>query len=240
MISRKQKEIEKRHQLILNVARQIIVEQGYHGLTMEKIAAEIEYSKGTIYQHFPNKESVLAALTMRFLGLMADLFERASNDEKLSTEQKLIAIHIASFTLIEQYPDDFAVSQKHFNEPFRDKCQPEIHDHLDQVETKLIAILSQNLEHAPNKSGLTAEELSFGLWSMFKGGCELYFSDCVQQHMTLRPFPELMFNSIRILLNGLGWQVEMEMMQEPELQQFFISAKQHIAESVPQFTYSDY
>ncbi len=239
-MSRKQKEIERRHQLILNVARQLIMEHGYHGLTMEKIAAEIEYSKGTIYQHFPNKESVLAGLTVRFLGLMAELFQLAVDDKQLNTVQKLVALHIASFLLIERYPDDFAVSQKHFNEQFRDKCKPEIHQQLDDVETQLIALISQNLEQAPVKTELSAEELSFGLWSLFKGGCELYFSECVQQHMTLRPFPELMFHSIRIFLMGLGWNIDISIMQTAELKNFLTQAQRNIEASTQQFTYSDF
>ena len=40
----------------------MIVEDGYHGLSMDRIAEELEYSKGTIYQHFSCKEDILMAL----------------------------------------------------------------------------------------------------------------------------------------------------------------------------------
>ena len=61
-LTRKQREIAEREQLILGIAAEMLVERGYLGLTMDRIAAATEYSKGTIYQHFPNKEEIVAAL----------------------------------------------------------------------------------------------------------------------------------------------------------------------------------
>ncbi len=34
----------------------MIVRDGYHGLSMDRIAEALEYSKGTIYQHFSCKK----------------------------------------------------------------------------------------------------------------------------------------------------------------------------------------
>jgi len=51
-LSRKQREIATREQLILDTAQNILHEQGYSHLTMERIAEATEYSKGTIYYHF--------------------------------------------------------------------------------------------------------------------------------------------------------------------------------------------
>jgi AcrR family transcriptional regulator len=208
-LTRKQKEIEARHQLILNVARDLIIEQGYHGLTMERIAAEIEYSKGTIYQHFPNKESVLAGLTLRYLGLKNVIYSLAC-ETPMTTEEKLIGMMEATFLLIEKLPKEFTVSQQHFNEPFRDKCKEEIHQQLDVVETSLINALSENLRYAPRKHGMEVEELSFGLWALFKGCCELYFSECVKEHLSLRGFSELMRLQVQVYMQGLGWEIPAE------------------------------
>ena len=37
-LTRKQREIQARDRLILDVARRIVLEDGYHGLTMDRIA----------------------------------------------------------------------------------------------------------------------------------------------------------------------------------------------------------
>jgi AcrR family transcriptional regulator len=228
-LTRKQKEIEARHQLILNVARDLIIDQGYHGLTMERIAAEIEYSKGTIYQHFPNKESVLAGLTLRYLGLKNDIYLMACQSE-MATEEKLIGMMEATFMLINQLPKEFTVSQQHFNEPFRDKCKEDIHEQLDIVETSLIKLLSENLQHAPIKYGMNLEELSFGMWALFKGGCELYFSECVKEHLNLRGFSDLMRLQVQVYMQGLGWEVPPEIFQSIKINQFLMQSEQLLAQ----------
>ena len=60
-LTRKQREIREREQLILDVARDMLLTRAYLGVTMDRIAQEIEYSNGTVYQHFSNKEDVLVA-----------------------------------------------------------------------------------------------------------------------------------------------------------------------------------
>ncbi|ADG80515.1 Transcriptional regulator, TetR family OS=Tsukamurella paurometabola (strain ATCC 8368 / DSM/ CCUG 35730 / CIP 100753 / JCM 10117 / KCTC 9821 / NBRC 16120/ NCIMB 702349 / NCTC 13040) OX=521096 GN=Tpau_3943 PE=4 SV=1 [Tsukamurella paurometabola] len=55
-----------------SAARQILAESGYGALSMGAIADRAEVSKGTVYQYFPNKESVVAALVAE---IMDDLVE---------------------------------------------------------------------------------------------------------------------------------------------------------------------
>ncbi len=47
-LTRKQREIERRTREILSVARPILLEEGFHGLSMDRVAAQMEYAKGTI------------------------------------------------------------------------------------------------------------------------------------------------------------------------------------------------
>ncbi|MEM5369054.1 TetR/AcrR family transcriptional regulator [Paraburkholderia azotifigens] len=46
--------------LLAETAVQLFESHGYDAVTMEQIAAEADVSKGTLYNHFPTKESVLA------------------------------------------------------------------------------------------------------------------------------------------------------------------------------------
>ncbi|MDA7950753.1 MAG: TetR/AcrR family transcriptional regulator, partial [Pirellulaceae bacterium] len=59
---RRQREFQQREDQILLSARKILANQGYLGLNMDKIADEIEYAKGTVYQHFSCKEEIIIAL----------------------------------------------------------------------------------------------------------------------------------------------------------------------------------
>ena len=53
---------QKRSELILEVAEEILIRKGYHHASMDEIAAQAGVAKGTLYQHFPTKEDLFFAL----------------------------------------------------------------------------------------------------------------------------------------------------------------------------------
>ncbi|MBY5934944.1 TetR/AcrR family transcriptional regulator [Tateyamaria omphalii] len=63
-----QERSQKRVAQILSAARAIIERQGAAGLKMSTIAAEADVSIGSIYQYFPNKSAIIAALAEQVLG----------------------------------------------------------------------------------------------------------------------------------------------------------------------------
>ena len=64
-LPRKQREFQQREQLILDTAQSMLHQHGYAQLTMERIAEAVEYSKGTIYNHFSSKEDMVCSLCCR-------------------------------------------------------------------------------------------------------------------------------------------------------------------------------
>ena len=83
-MSRKQREIRQREQLILDAAQDMLHEHGYKYLTMDRIAEKVEYSKGTIYNHFASKEDLVCSLSCRCLTNLIDLFQQAHNPAPLA------------------------------------------------------------------------------------------------------------------------------------------------------------
>lgn len=65
----KEKLRQKRAELILEVAEEVLMEKGYHDASMDEIAARTGVAKGTLYQHFPAKEDLVFALIDRQLVL---------------------------------------------------------------------------------------------------------------------------------------------------------------------------
>ena len=73
--------MEKRTSEILRVACPILIAEGFPGLSMERVASQMEDAKGTIYNHFPNKEEIVLVLAvesmeLRELSPMADPISR--------------------------------------------------------------------------------------------------------------------------------------------------------------------
>ena len=50
--TRKQREFEDRGKLFLREARRLLIEKRYSSLSMDQVAEALDYSRGTLYQHF--------------------------------------------------------------------------------------------------------------------------------------------------------------------------------------------
>jgi AcrR family transcriptional regulator len=76
-ISRRRKHKDELRSVILDAARDIFVGEGYESFSMRKLAEKIEYSPGTVYLHFKNKEELFKCLVedsfARLLKTLMDL-----------------------------------------------------------------------------------------------------------------------------------------------------------------------
>jgi AcrR family transcriptional regulator len=52
---------------MLDAAAQLLIARGYHGLTTNHIAETAGVSIGTVYEYFPGKDAIVAAVATRFL-----------------------------------------------------------------------------------------------------------------------------------------------------------------------------
>ena len=60
---------------LIDAAEQVFAAAGYNAATTNAIAAQAKVSTGTLYQFFPDKESMAEALADRFAGQLAKLHE---------------------------------------------------------------------------------------------------------------------------------------------------------------------
>lgn len=70
-----QERSKARLERILDVADTVFAAMGYDAATMEEIAARAETSIGSLYQFFPNKKALFAALRTRYLDRAQELLE---------------------------------------------------------------------------------------------------------------------------------------------------------------------
>ena len=68
---------QARVELLLDAAAAVIAEQGLQAATAEAIALRARTAKGSLYQFFPNRDAVLAALALRYADEMRAIHERA-------------------------------------------------------------------------------------------------------------------------------------------------------------------
>ena len=103
---RKQRELKLREDLILDTAAAMFSEQGYLNLNLDKLAEKVQYSKGTLYQHFETKEDLLLAVAGRSLEQRQILFQRAAGFSGRARE-RMCAIGIADRIFVYNHPSIF-------------------------------------------------------------------------------------------------------------------------------------
>lgn len=63
----KERQRQEREALILRTAEEVLLEKGYHEMSMDEIALRVGIAKGTLYLHFAKKEELVAELIEREL-----------------------------------------------------------------------------------------------------------------------------------------------------------------------------
>ena len=85
-VERKLREKEKIKQNILDAARDIAAKEGWHAVTIRKIANKIEYTPPIVYEHFENKEDLFKELIYMGFRLLKKEFEKARQSERGTKE----------------------------------------------------------------------------------------------------------------------------------------------------------
>lgn len=82
---------QKRSELILEVAEELLLKKGYANASMDEIAAHAGVAKGTLYQHFLTKEDLFFALFEKALIRFEQVVQQAV-DSSRNARQKLESI----------------------------------------------------------------------------------------------------------------------------------------------------
>lgn len=210
-LSRKQREIQDREGRILELARAMIVEYGYHGLSMDRIADALEYSKGTIYQHFSCKEEVLLALANQASEQRLGLFRRAALLRGRPRE-RLVAIGMASELFFQLHPDHFQIEHVIRLTSVQDKTSAERRTFLETCEANCMEIVSGVIRDALASGdlrlpeGFGPEGLAFGLWSITFGGYSIAASSPSLVKLGIQQPIEVIRAHCNALLDGFGWR----------------------------------
>lgn len=209
-LTRKQREIQDREVRILDVARRMLVDGGYLGLSMDAIAAELEYSKGTIYNHFPCKEEIIIALAVQTLEQRTEMFLRAASAAG-EPRKRLSGIGAASELFVRLHPDHLAVEQLVRLASIWDKTSENRRKTMHAAESRCMGIVAGIVRdgiaqgHLTLPEDLAPEELVFGLWSQTFGAYSIIASsDGLQDHGVIEPYNAIRKN-INMMLDGYQW-----------------------------------
>lgn len=210
-LTRKQREIERRTKEILAVARPILLQEGFQTLSMDRVAAQMEYAKGTIYNHFPNKEEIVLALAVHGMKLRRALFCRAV-EQPGSSRHRLACVGAACEFFVGNCFDDFRIEQllRQFN--IWDKSSELRQNTIREYETSCIGLVSTIVQSAIASGdvvpppGMSPAEMVFGFWAICYGSQVLAHSSPSLKDVGIRDFDLTTRTHLNSLCNGFDWQ----------------------------------
>lgn len=207
---RKARERESREEMILERARCMLASDGFQALNLDRLAEAIEYSKGTLYQHFESKEDIALAVATRALRERADLFEQAGRFEG-RTRERMRAVGFACCEFAARHPDYFKIEMMLKGVSFWERASSrrrEAHG-LQALRAFRVgqAIVGEGLRNGDLPAGsLTAEEITFSLIAMTVGSHIMAREPDLARLAGIANPIEVVRRNQDLVCDGLGWR----------------------------------
>lgn len=166
---RKAREKEALRELILKGAKKLFLEKGIEQTTIRNIADEIDYSVGTVYVYFKDKNAILHDLhSIGFQELGGYFQELFSIENPMERLRKMGFIYI-KFALENQEMYDLMFNVKAPME-FIENSECSVWNEGDNTFGALKTTVAQCMEKGHFK-GNRLEPLAFMIWSLVHGMC---------------------------------------------------------------------
>lgn len=202
--------LEAREEELLDQALKIISEQGATALTMDKLVASVNYSKGTVYKHFSSKEDVFAGLCNRNMRWILTLFLRVSAIDACARE-RMTAIGFAYMLATLLAPQNFLLVMHAKTALFEKASEARREEHTkidEQLFGVIIGIIGDAIEQqelTPSES-IDEKKISFSLWSMTFGTIGLLLNgDAACSHSSGLTMEDRVLQHGNIVMDGIGW-----------------------------------
>ncbi len=166
IIQRRQREKENIRSRILEEAKLLFFEKGYDNASIRNIAERIEYSVGTIYLHFKDKDSIFHALQKQGFEIMMSKMQVLESVEH--PFERLKAMGTIYLDFAKKNPELYDLM---FILRAPMNCLEEHEGWLEGLKTFnfLIKIVEECKEIGQFQSHADAETLAFSVWSAVHG-----------------------------------------------------------------------
>jgi AcrR family transcriptional regulator len=207
---RKQREVRERELRLMEVARKLLIAHGYAGLSMDRLAEETEYSKGTIYQHFSTKEDLVMALASQSMEQRTALFDRVARFDGRPRE-RMNGIGIADELFARLYPYSFRSELIIKMAGLEERATPERRQLMMGHENRCLGLARGFVEDAIRVGDLdpstSVSKVMFAVITMVIGTHTVTssFTSLLTHASIVNPFSALREN-IHVLLDGFGWK----------------------------------
>ena len=144
-LSRKERELIQRKKFIMDVAFSLISEKGYHQTSMNEIAQKAEFSVGTLYNFFINKEELSKAMVNEKASEFYEIIKEALDFPGTPEEviRKWLDTKIRLYTENRQFFSIFFVESMKINISMRAALTPEVRQLHQDLRKRLAGIFEK-------------------------------------------------------------------------------------------------
>ena len=172
VIERRRREREVRRELAIDAAMSIYEEDGYHAITMEKIAERSELSRAALYLYFKSKDEILTSAIVSHADYFARLLQDVYDDRESIKDELLGKLWECFQRFYEKDPVVFTAWQLLHQSEMISNLPAELRDILHESGAKVVALQHKIVEYAVAKKIFIEcdyRALSEVIWSSFLG-----------------------------------------------------------------------
>jgi AcrR family transcriptional regulator len=210
-VTGKQKELRARETYFKDVAREILLREGYQGLTINRVAEVTGFSRGTVYQFFASKEEMITALGIQCRARLLETVRKAARLPGRPRE-RMVAMGEMMAYYAQHDADDHRILKIIDSEAILDKVpevqQEQMREHDFQVFQTLLGIVKDAMAAGDLvlRAGSSPESLTFAFWAMTDGCLAAIMGGAPLKEANIHdPMGEIVRNG-HYLLDGYGWR----------------------------------
>ncbi len=185
-VSPRMKRRRETTQRILDAAMRLMIEDGWEGFTIARLAKELGYAVGALYRYFKGKDAILAALEMRVvadladdLGHVAEAVDKLVEREAFDAEQASLLHVLAAFGVYESLslrkPTAYRLLTMSLADP-RELLEAELMDGQLPALNEVLGVVSARIDAAQEVGALSsgdATSRTLVLWGATQGVVQL-------------------------------------------------------------------
>ena len=169
---RRKREKEARRDLAIEAAMRLYDEDGYHAITMEKIAERSELSRAALYLYFKNKEEILISAIMAHADYFASLLQEIYDDRESIGHRLLEKLWETFQKFYDKDPVAFTAWQYFHQSEMVASLPAGLRNLLYEAGAKVVALQHRIVEYAvAEKIFIQCDyrALSEVIWALFLG-----------------------------------------------------------------------
>jgi AcrR family transcriptional regulator len=203
---RKKIQIAEREKQIIRIAGEILAEQGLNALTMDSVLARVDFSKGTLYNHFKCREDLLVAFNAQCFAEHLAYFERGALLRGRARERFMAAGtgHELKQRL-DAKPARFCLTDD-ILEAASDRWRDAFLTTHRETMGVFVGIVRDGVASGDLPRGTLPELVASAAWALSVGMDQLHEGGLVFRGVPKEDFRNMRHKMFYALLDGFGWK----------------------------------